>query len=265
MSFQIEPVPQRETLADKKRDRILKRLAAEEREFLPPMPCTAIIYGAIGSGKSSLLYSWLKNLFPNYYDECVIFCGSADSKEAFESVPQKRVVFLTDYDDEAFTDYINKLKEHQLERMEAGKAPLNIFIGMDDIVFSQSISSKGKPSMAERLMLICRHELNASVIICVQHSKQVNPAMRNNTLLHVLTRLQRNDLQKVAEAHCNHMTEREFMDMYYDIMKEPYQFLVVDYKANPSKRFRHGWTRIYNKGRDEATPLQALAQDRPDV
>jgi endo-alpha-1,4-polygalactosaminidase (GH114 family) len=149
--------------------------------------------------------------------------------------------------------------------MEAGKAPLNIFIGMDDIVFSQSISSKGKPSMAERLMLICRHELNASVIICVQHSKQVNPAMRNNTLLHVLTRLQRNDLQKVAEAHCNHMTEREFMDMYYDIMKEPYQFLVVDYKANPSKRFRHGWTRIYNKSRDEATPLQALAKDRPDV
>ena len=117
------------------------------------------------------MYSWLKNLFPNYYryryryDECVIFCGSADSKEAFESKPQKRVVFLADYDDEAFTDYINKLKEHQLERMEARKAPLNIFIGMDDIVFSQSIGSKGNPSMAERLMLICRHELNASVII----------------------------------------------------------------------------------------------------
>jgi GTPase SAR1 family protein len=104
MSFHVEPVPQRETLADKKRERILKRLAPEEREFLPPTPCTAIIYGAIGSGKSSLLHSWLKNLFPNYYDECVIFCGSADSKEAFESVPQKRVVFLTDYDDEAFTD-----------------------------------------------------------------------------------------------------------------------------------------------------------------
>ena len=83
MSFQVEPVPQRETLADKKRERILKRLTPEEREFLPPTPCTAIIYGAIGSGKSSLLYSWLKNLFPNYYDECVIFCEKNMDKPRF--------------------------------------------------------------------------------------------------------------------------------------------------------------------------------------
>ena len=92
MSFRIEPVPQRETLPDKKREKLIKKLPVEHREFLPPSP--AIIYGAIGSGKSSLLYSWLKNLFPNYYDECIIFCGSADSKEAFVSVPQKTVVFL---------------------------------------------------------------------------------------------------------------------------------------------------------------------------
>ena len=121
--------------------------------------------------------------------------------------------------------------------------------------------------MAGRLMLICRHELNASVIICVQHSKQVNPAMRNNTLLHTLTRLQRNDLQKVAEAHCNYMTEKEFIEMYYDIMKEPYQFLVVDYKANPGKRFRHGWNKYYSKSsRDETQePLKEVTENRPIV
>lgn len=266
MSFRVEPVPQRETLADKRRTKLLKSLPADEREFLPPTPCTAIIYGAIGSGKSSLLYSWLKHLFPQYYDECLIFCGSADSRDAFESVPQKRVLFLTDYDDEAFSEYVEKLKEHQLERMESGKPPLNIFIGMDDIVFSQSISSRGKPSMAERLMLICRHELNASVIICVQHSKQVNPAMRNNTLLHILTRLQRNDLQKVAQEHCNHMTEKEFMAMYYDVMSEPYQFLVVDYRAPPDKRFRHGWKKYYvTSNSNEATQFTPLTSGRPTV
>ena len=265
MSFLVEPVPQRETMRDKRREQLLKAMPPEHHEFLPPTPCTAIIYGAIGSGKSSLLYSWLKNLFPHYYDECLIFCGSADSKEAFESVPQKRVVFLTDYDDDAFTDYIDKLKEHQLERMAAHKPPLNIFIGMDDIVFSQSISSKGKPSMAERLMLICRHELNATVIICVQHSKQVNPAMRNNTLLHILTRLQKNDLQKVAEAHCNHLSAKEFMTMYHDIHKDPYQFLVVDYKAPPSKRFRHGWTKHYSSSPVRDEPLKTIAQERPGV
>jgi GTPase SAR1 family protein len=251
MSFLIEGIPQRESLPDKKREQLLKKLPPEDREFLPKTPATGIIYGAIGSGKSSLLYSWLKNMFPKYYDEVVIFCGSADSKEAFEALPQKNILFLTDYDDSAFTSYIEQLKADQLERMSKGKRPLNIFIGLDDIVFSQAIGSKGKPSMVERLMLICRHELNATVIICVQHSKQVNPAMRNNTLYHIITRLQRNDLEKVASEHCNNLTEKDFIDMYFDIHKEPHQILIVDYKAPPDKRFRHGFNKYYSKLENE--------------
>lgn len=239
--MKVEGIPQRETRPDKKRDKLVEK----HGPLLPHTPATIICYGRIGSGKTSIMYSWLKNLFPKYYDEAVIFCSSSDSREAFESLPQKRIAFLTDYDDISFTAYIEKLKADQLERMEKGKDPLNIFIGFDDIVFSSAIGGRGKPSMVERLMLVCRHELNATVFICVQHSKQVNPGMRNNTLYHIICAVQRNDLEKIAEEHSCFLTNDQFINMYNIIQaKGKHQFIVVDYKAPESERFRDGFDKI---------------------
>jgi hypothetical protein len=231
-------IPQRESIPDKLREKLLKKMKPEDRALLPITPATIITYGRIGAGKSSIMYSFLKNMFPKYFDEVIIFCSSADSKEAFESLPQKSITFLTDYDNDDFTAYIESLKADQIQRMEEGKRPLNVFVGADDIVFSQAIGGKGKPSALERLMMVCRHELNTTCFICVQHSKQVNPAMRNNTLYHILCPLQRNDLEKVASEHCNHLTEKQFIDMYNEVMDEKHCFIVIDYKAPEESRFR---------------------------
>jgi len=266
MSLRVEGIPQRETLGDSKRDALMKAMKerGEDPSLLPITPATVIAYGRIGGGKSSIMYSWLKNMFPKYYDEVLIFCGSSDSKKAFESLPQKAIVFMTDYDNEAFTNYVEKLKADQIERMEKKERPLNVFIGFDDIVFAEAISSRGKPSMAERVILICRHELNATVFICVQHSKQVNAAMRNNTLYNVILPLQKNDLAKVAEEHAGHLSSEEFMRMYYKIMgMGRHEFIVVDYKAgDEARRFRHRWDKIVSFGKDELSA--AFKREAPE-
>lgn len=243
--FEVNPIPQRETISDKKRDKLLAKLG-DKGHLLPVVPATVCIYGSIGAGKSSILYSWLKNMYPNYYDEVVVFCASADSKDAFESLPQKNILFLTEYDDEAFTNYIDQLKADQLERMQNGKASLNVAIIMDDIVFADAISKGGrKGSTVQRLMLICRHELNCTVIIACQHSKQITPAMRNNTLYHIICNVQRNDLTKLAEEHSNQLSYDEFIKMYHDIHKKgKHQFLLVDYKAPQERRFRHNFENL---------------------
>jgi hypothetical protein len=254
MSLLVEGIPQRETMGDIKRDALMAKMAkkGEDPSMLPITPATVIAYGRIGGGKSSIMYSWLKNMFPRYYDEVLIFCGSSDSKSAFEGLPQKKIVFMTEYDNEAFTNYVNKLKEDQIERMEKKERPLNIFIGFDDVVFAEAMSSKGKATMAERVILICRHELNATVFICVQHSKQVSPAMRNNTLYNVILPLQKNDLSKVGEEHAGHLSTDEFMRMYYSVMaKGKHEFIVVDYKAPEERRFRHKWDKIVVFSKDE--------------
>lgn len=269
MSLLVEGIPQRETLGDGKRDALIAKMIkkGEDPSMLPITPATVIAYGRIGGGKSSIMYSWLKNMFPRYYDEVLIFCGSSDSKEAFEGLPQKKIVFMTDYDNEAFTGYVNKLKEDQIERMEKKERPLNIFIGFDDVVFAEAMSSKGKATMAERVILICRHELNATVFICVQHSKQVSPAMRNNTLYNVILPLQKNDLAKVAEEHAGHLSTEEFMRMYYSVMgKGKHEFIVVDYRAPEDRRFRHKWDKIVVFARDELTrETERETEPRPSV
>ena len=188
MSLNVEGIPQRDTGEDAKRDKLKEDIKKKggDPSLLPVTPATIIAYGRIGGGKSSIMYSWLKNMFPNYYDEVIIYCASSDSQKAFESLPQKRIVFMTDYNDKAFAKYISDLKEDQIKRIKSGKPAYNVFIGFDDIVFENAIGGQGKPSMAEKVMLISRHELNATIFICVQHSKQVNSAMRNNTIYNVI-------------------------------------------------------------------------------
>ena len=247
MSLCIEGIPQRDCIPDTKREKLKAKMAEKglDPELLPITPATVVAYGRIGGGKSSIMYSWLKNMFPKYYDECIIFCGSSDSKDAFESLPQKNICFLTEYSDKSFSDYIDQLKEYQTERMASGERPLNIFIGLDDIVFKEAIGGKGKPSTVERLMLICRHELNATVFICVQHSKQVNPAMRNNTLYNIVLPLQTNDVLKVAEEHSGHISKEQFLEMYHSVIgMGKHEFIVVDYKAPEDRRFRHKFDKI---------------------
>lgn len=247
-NFKVEGIPQRETIPDKKREKLEKKLGSRA-ELLPATPFTGTIYGRIGAGKSSVLYSLLKNMFPNYFDEVIIFCGTADSIDAFESLPQKNLLFLTDYDETSFNEYISQLRADQLERLAEGKPALRVFIGLDDIVFSQAIGNKGKPSSIEKLMLICRHELNASVVICCQHSKQITPAMRNNSLYHIICPVVRNDLEKIASEHANHLSEEEFIRMYHKILSMPGKnFIVVDYKAPEHRRFRHNWDKIITFG-----------------
>ena len=265
MSLQVEGIPQRETGKDKKREKLMDDVKAKggDPTLLPITPATIIAYGRIGGGKSSVMYSWLKNMFPNYYDEVLIFCASSDSRKAFEGLPQKRIVFMTEYDDNAFTKYIDKLKADQNDLLSKNKPALNIFIGFDDIVFEQAIGGRGKASMAERVMLISRHELNATIFICVQHSKQVNSAMRNNTIYNVILPLQKNDLEKVAEEHSGHLSKDEFIRMYYQVMSHPnHPFIVVDYKASDAKRFREKWDKIIITTRKDATDSKPHTKDR---
>jgi hypothetical protein len=131
-----------------------------------------------------------------------------------------------------------------MEKLQNNEPPLNIFIGFDDIVFKNSISNKSKPTNVERALLTCRHELNATMFICCQHSKQISPALRNNIMYYCILPLQSNDIKKVAEEHSNHLTNEEFIELYNIIMQTKHNFLCIDYKAPIERRFRINFDRI---------------------
>jgi hypothetical protein len=123
---------------------------------------------------------------------------------------------------------------------------LNVAILFDDMIANGiSKHSQGKSSPLEHLILICRH-LNVSIVILTQDSKTgMTPAMRNNAMYHVLYRVQKNDIEKLAQEHAGDLSTEQFIDMYYKVINSnPYQFLLIDYKAPQHKRFRLNFSKV---------------------
>lgn len=247
----IKPIPSEDHGVDKK----FLKLPHHSVLFKPPFTCH--VEGMIGAGKTAFAWSLLDKHYKKYFDEVVVYCGTMDSKEHWEKLPHKHVAVLHEWDSNEFHEYIKQLEHDQEKRKEKGKRMLNVCILFDDMAAEGLAKhSGGKHSALERLMLICRH-LNCSVIILTQDSKIcMNPAMRNNCQFHVLYRVQRNDIEKIAKEHCGDLSPEEFIRMYYSIIDSGnHQFMIIDYKAPHDKRFRKGFTKIIKPIRTIDKPL----------
>lgn len=241
----IEPIPSELLPEDKK----FNALPHHEVLFKPPFTCAVI--GSIGSGKSSFGYSLLDKHYKNYFDELVVLCGSIDSKESWEKCHQKNVVFLNYFEENAFEEYLESLEKDQEERKKAGKFPFRCCLVMDDIVFQGF--NKHKAGTLDRLFMTCRH-FNLSIILMLQHSKQVSAAMRNQIMYWVLFRMTQNDMEKIADEHSNFLTPEQFKVMYQNILKKGrHEFLIIDYKAPFEDRFRNRFTKILHPYQNETS------------
>ena len=216
---------------------------------LPKIPSNIFLLGRCGSGKSSALYTLLNDGYvvkgKSIFDEIVIFLGTLDSVETFKKLPCKNIVVIHEYNVDEFKAYIDDLKQHQMERLEKKKRPLNVCIVFDDFLGNNLVNAKnGQSSALEKLVITSRHECSATIFFCSQtfkHKSFTNPMVRNNINYYLLFTMARNDIEKVAEEHSNDLTKDEFLEMYREINKKPFQFMMIDYKK---MCFRRGFSEI---------------------
>lgn len=231
---------------NKPRDKRFKLL----KYNLPPLPSTFMILGRCGSGKSSILYSLLTQGYvyngKSLFDEACIFLGSMDSVETFDSLPIKNKAILHDFNPDDFETYIEDLRKHQLERLSKGKRPLNIALIFDDFVGQNLLRHhNGKASPLERLALTSRHELNASIFLlsqCYKNTGFSSPSMRNNTTTYIIANMTKPEIEKIADEHCNNYTPDQFIEIYNDIQKIPFNFMVIDYRKPLDDRITERFT-----------------------
>ena len=244
--LQIKQIPSEVKPRDKRLDKM------KYKDSLPVIPSNIMLLGRCGSGKSSCLYTMLSEGYvtpkgKSVFDEMIIYLGTMDSVDTFKKLPCKNLIVLHEFNPTHFEEYLDDLKVHQMERLDKGKPALNVCIVFDDFVGMGLLQHKnGKASPLERLMLTSRHECNATVIFCSQTYKNNglgNPTIRNNVNYYILYNLARKDIEKIAEEHCGAMTPEQFMSMYEETQKVPYQFLMVNYKKPDSERFTHGFTK----------------------
>jgi len=236
----IKPIPSENKPKD-------KRIARIRYQNLPPLPQTSVILGRVGSGKSSCLYSLLTEGYvygsskKSVFDEMVFYIGNKESVHALEKIKCKNKCILHDFDEVAFDDYLDNLKTHQLERLDKGKAPMNIAVVFDDMAGVALLKKrKGQnQNSLERLLLTSRHEANCSVFFLSQVYKSggfTTPLVRNNVMCWVIYNMSKPEMEKIAEDHCQQYSPDEFMLLYNKAMEKPYNFLTIDYRRPLDQR-----------------------------
>lgn len=209
-----------------------------------------MILGRCGSGKSSILYSLLTKGYvykgKSLFDEAAIFLGSMDSVETFNQLPIKNKAILHEFHPDDFEKYVEDLRTHQLERLSQGKRPLNIALIFDDFVGQNLLRHhNGKASPLERLALTSRHELNASIFLlsqCYKNTGFSSPSMRNNTTTYIIANMTKPEIEKIAEEHCNNYTPDQFVELYNEMQKTPFNFMVIDYRKPLDDRITERFT-----------------------
>ena len=245
----IKVIPAQNAIPDKKIE------AMKNRDVLPEIPTNIMLLGRCKSGKSSMLYSLLTDMLvygkskKSVFDEMIIYLGTQDSVDAFESINCKNKIILHEFDADDFEDYLEDLKKHQMEKIEKGKKPLNVCIVFDDFVGEAALkpNKKGKAPVLQRLALTSRHECNATIIMasqCYKSNGLANPALRNNIHYYIMYALARNDLEKIVEEHQGFYEKDELMDHFLKVYQEPYKFVMINYNKPEHLRYTEGFTKL---------------------
>lgn len=253
MELPIEVIPSENKPKDPRMDKMAYR------EILPPHPANICILGRCGSGKSCCLYSMLKNGYVtdkgrSIFDEMIIYLGTLDAAHAFKTLPCKNIIVLHEFDPEFFSAYLDDLKQQQMERLEKGKPALNVCIVFDDFAGKSLMRpmGKGQSSPLEHLLITSRHECNATIMYCSQAYKNngfSTPIARNNMTHWIIYAMSKHEMEKIAEEHCNDLTQDEFLDFYDTAMKKKHNFVMINYKVPVERRFTERFSEVYRPPR----------------
>lgn len=258
----IAPIPSEFKPKDKRIDKL-------RYKELPVLPVTNVILGRVGSGKSSCLYSLLTEGYvygknkKSVFDEMVFYIGNKESNHALEKIKCKNKCILHEFNSQDFEQYLENLKEHQLERLEKNKHPLQVACVFDDMAGVQLLKKeKGKSySVLERLLLTSRHEAHCSVFFLSQVYKSggfTTPLCRNNVMCWTIYNMSKPEMEKIAEDHSQQYSPKEFLQMYDKAMEKPYNFITIDYRRPLNER-------IWERFDSPLTPAGPIEDDKESV
>lgn len=251
----IKAIPQSYDLEDKRWNKIQKKHPA-----LPAPPFRMIILGCSGSGKSSFVYSLIKNYYRvnknrGYFDQILIFSGSMDSNGAwselinYEGEPPS---IFNEWDPEMVENYLKEIEQEHTMAVRDDIHPARILLILDDLV-CDGITNKHRMNVIDRLFVQVSRHYNVSVIILTQFLKALNRNVRSVNLSQmILYPITKNDLDMVAIEHTPaHMDQNSFKNTITNIWsRKPYNYCVLDYSTTPDKRIRDGLNRVLVKKSD---------------
>jgi hypothetical protein len=203
-----------------------------------PLPMAWIILGAVGAGKSSMLWSMINpktGWFKGYFDKIVVWQSTIDSNSTWEKIPDCEVI--NEFDEDFLKGYYNQIQDQQQLLRDKRKRIHNYLFVFDDMI-TQGIVSHHRISVIDHIFQTYRHA-NVSIVICSQMYHQLNKTTRSlNLSALVVLKVNKKEIEEVAKEHSGLLSEEEFVNMYHKVMEEKRGYLFIDYKAGLRERFR---------------------------
>ena len=102
-----------------------------------------------------------------------------------------------------------------------------ILIIFDDMI-ADIVTNKKFQSIIEKLFIRCR-KLNTSLVLITQSYFSVPKDVRLNSTHYLIMRIiNKKELQNIAINHSTEIDYKDFMKVYRECTREPYNFLTID-------------------------------------
>ena len=197
-------------------------------------PCRYLTIGLSGRGKTNCLL----NLVPKGDIIDTIYLYAKDLEESkyqfmIKKTEQAGVKHLKDKN--AFIEYSNNIYDDINDYNKTRKR--KVLIVFDDMI-SHVMSNKKAQQVLKKLFIRCR-KLNISLCFLTQSYFSVPKDVRLNCTHYVIFKLNNNkELQNIAINHSSDNDYKDFVKIYGDCIKEPYNFWTIDTTQPVHKRFK---------------------------
>lgn len=234
----------------KVKDTVPDERFSDIHENLPQMPCLALLIGSVRSGKSNLL--------------CNFFCNESFYKGLFDTVKiisttlhtDNKGMMLSEYFDteDHYDDYmIEGIKQEQM--LYAREDRPSYALVLDDVL-TQDFSKQNNVSyFATRF----RHYIDF-YCIATQSFRAVSGLIRNNANAVFICRQQnQKELIKIGEEYGDMVGGMDnFLSLYKEVHREPYQILYLDLQKNPARALRNFEEVLWEGSSESEAPTEAM-------
>jgi hypothetical protein len=236
-ALKIYPMP-----LDEPEDRKVKSL--DKRLFGHPF--RAVVVASSGGGKSSFIYSLMKQkrMYGEFFDQILIWNGSPRYNDQYRKL--KHTSVYNEYNETEIKELMDGIKELQEERKKEGKRYLRILFVFDDYS-SKGLTKRNAINIVDDIFCSGRNA-GISVIITSQVYKHINRNCRMTNVTHlVVMGVNQEMLKEIAEEHQSELaTPDDIVNIYSTIRQEDnYGHLIVDYTRPMKERFRT-LNKVYN-------------------
>ena len=220
----------------------------EKWPYIPDYPYRILIIGGSGSGKTNTLL----NLINEQKDIDKIYLYAKDlSEPKYEYLIKNRenagIKHLND--SKAFIECSNTMDDvyENIDDYNPSRKRKVIII-FDDMI-GDIMSNKKFQAIIKELFIRCR-KLNISLVFIPQSYFSFPKDVRLNSTHYLIMKINnRTELQNIAINHSANIEYKDFMKIYREYTKEPFNFMTIDttLPTSNSLRFRKIYLILYKK------------------